>query len=426
MRVRPIDLKAPTKFSISREFAVALWMMVMLALLSCTTPSRNTITSDELRAKRKAFIHRLNTEYRVGLETALQRMEIVSSRASNPQEATFDILMIHGGGPAGGFAAGVLAGWDQISDPYFARPEFDHVTGSSSGSLVAPFAFIGSPEAYDRALHRALNPPTDWGSVSALSLWSSSKSILSNAGLKKFIQSEFDTETINQIARRADQSKILLIVTTHMDLGLGQAWNLALEAKKVSTTADPQRLHKILLASTALPIVLPPIEIDGELHSDGGIATTLFLGFDSNGFKWLADNWRKRYPGKPLPKIRVWAIVNQKLVETGLTTQPRYLSVGMRSLDIMMKYDRYKALRSLAFMIASVDKLKDIRAEFRYLAIPEDATIPSDLTELKNKKMVSELVELGRRLGADSSSWQTGPPDPYAIPEAGAPPSPIR
>ena len=92
----------------------------------------------------------------------------------------------------------------------------------------------------------------------------------------------------------------------------------------------------------------------------------------------------------------------------------------------MMKYDRFKALRSLAFMIASVDKIKGIRAEFRYLVIPEDATIPTDLTELKDKKMVSDLVELGRRLGADSSSWQTGPPDPYALPEVGAPASPIR
>jgi hypothetical protein len=160
------------------------------------------------------------------------------------------------------------------------------------------------------------------------------------------------------------------------------------------------------------------------LHSDGGIATTLFLGFDSSGFKWLADNWRKRHPHKSLSKIRVWAIVNQKLVETGATTQPQYLSVGMRSLKIMMKYDRFKALRSLAFMIASVDKMKGMRAEFRYLAIPEDTTIPSDLTELKNKKMVSNLVELGRRLGADSSSWQTGPPDPYVLPQAGVPTSP--
>ena len=45
--------------------------------------------------------------------------------------------------------------------------------------------------------------------------------------------------------------------------------------------------------------------------------------------------------------------------------------------------------------------------------------------QLQDKKIVSELVELGRRMGADSSSWQTGPPDPYAIPEAGAPASPL-
>ena len=426
MQIGQMDLKVLTTASIFRVVAIAVWVPAMLSLLSCSTPLRNTIPSDVLRAKRQELIRRVNAEYQAGLETALRRMELVSSRASNPQEATFDILMIHGGGPAGGFAAGVLAGWGQITNPGAARPEFDHVTGSSSGSLVAPFAFIGSPEAYKRALNRAFNPPADWGAVNLLSLWPSSKSILNNAGLKKFIQGEFDAETINQIAQGGDQHKVLLIAATHMDLGLGQAWDLALEAQKVTATGNPQRVHNILLASTALPIVLPPIEIDGELYADGGIATTLFLGFDSIGFKWLADTWYKRHPNTPLPKIRLWAIVNQKLIEIGETIQPGYLSIGMRSLNIMMKYDRFKALRSLAFMTANIDKIKGIRAEFRYLAIPEDATIPSDLTELKDKKMVSELVELGRRLGADSSSWQTSPPDPYALPKAGEPASSIK
>lgn len=422
MQIRKVDPKALTKLAILRGFAIVIWAPAMLALLSCSTISqRDAITPDGLRAKRKAFIQRVGTDYRAGLEIALHRMELISSRTSNPQDAAFDILMIHGGGPAGGFAAGVLNGWGQVSNSEFVRPEFDHVTGSSSGALVAPFAFIGSPDAYERALDKALNPPTDWGNISPYSIWPSSKSILSNAGLKAFVQNEFDSETIHQIAQGGDQHKVLLIATTHLDLGLGLAWDLAGEAQVAVSTGDPRRIHKILLASTALPIVLPPVEIDGELYSDGGIAATLFLGFDSKGFRWIADTWRKRHPDRPLPAIRIWAIVNQKLIETGETTQPKYLDIGMRSLNIMMKYDRFKALRSYAFMIADVDKIKGVRAEFRYIVIPEDITIPSDLTELKDKKMVSELVELGRRLGADPSSWQTGPPDPYTLPAARVP-----
>lgn len=193
--------------------------MATLALVSCSAPLRDTIAPDELRAKRQAFIDRINTEYRAGLEIGLRRMELISSKASNPRAATFDILMIHGGGPAGGVAGGVLAGWGEVSNPYFARPEFDHVAGSSSGSLVAPFAFVGSPVAYERALHRALNLPTDWGTMNPLSFWPFRKSILSNSGLKKFIQNEFNAEIISQIAQTGEQYKVLLITATNMDLG---------------------------------------------------------------------------------------------------------------------------------------------------------------------------------------------------------------
>jgi Patatin-like phospholipase len=418
MAIRLVGLNAMSKKSIYRRFVIAAWVPAIFVLVACGAPLRDTIAPDEMRSKRQTFIQRKGTAYRTALETALRRLELISSRASNPHEATFDILMIHGGGPAGGFAAGVLDGWGQVNTPDFARPEFDHVTGSSSGSLVAPFAFIGTPEAYRRGLHNALNPPTDWGSINPVSFWPFRKAMLNNSGLKNFIQNEFNAEIISQIAQAGDQHKMLLITATNMDLGLGRAWDLAIEAKKATSSGEFSKIYNILLASTALPIVLPPIEIDGELYSDGGIAMTLFLGFDLKGLNWMAETWRERHPGIPLPTIRLWAIINQKLIETGKTVQPQYIRVGSRSLEIMMKYDRFKALLFLEHMIARVDDIKGIRAEFRFIAIPENGMIPSDLTELKNKKLVSELVDLGRRLGANSSSWESGLPDPYALPTA--------
>ena len=36
-------------------------------------------------------------------------------------------------------------------------------------------------------------------------------------------------------------------------------------------------IEDILIAATALPVVLPPQEIDGALHSDGAIAASMFL-----------------------------------------------------------------------------------------------------------------------------------------------------
>ena len=55
-------------------------------------------------------------------------------------------LAISGGGPDGAFGAGLLNGWTEAGN----RPDFTIVTGISTGSLTAPFAFLG-PD-YDHVL----------------------------------------------------------------------------------------------------------------------------------------------------------------------------------------------------------------------------------------------------------------------------------
>ena len=55
-------------------------------------------------------------------------------------------LALSGGGQDGAFGAGILCGWSEKG----TRPQFKLVTGISTGSLMAPFAFLGP--AYDHIL----------------------------------------------------------------------------------------------------------------------------------------------------------------------------------------------------------------------------------------------------------------------------------
>ncbi len=48
-------------------------------------------------------------------------------------------LAVSGGGQYGAFAAGILKGWTETG----TRPQFEGVTGISTGSIIAPFAFLG-------------------------------------------------------------------------------------------------------------------------------------------------------------------------------------------------------------------------------------------------------------------------------------------
>ena len=58
---------------------------------------------------------------------------------NSSQERNF--LAVSGGGSNGAFGAGLLFGWTASGK----RPEFSVVTGVSTGSLIAPFAFLGPP-----------------------------------------------------------------------------------------------------------------------------------------------------------------------------------------------------------------------------------------------------------------------------------------
>ena len=56
-----------------------------------------------------------------------------------PSTHPLTILALSGGGAEGAYGAGFLKGWSQTGN----RPRFDIVTGTSVGSLMAPFAFLG-------------------------------------------------------------------------------------------------------------------------------------------------------------------------------------------------------------------------------------------------------------------------------------------
>ena len=74
-----------------------------------------------------------------------------------------DILIISGGGDWGAFGAGVLKGWQKVPAQHpLAKPEFDAVTGVSTGTLIAPFAFLGDRQSIDDIVDLYRNPQEDW------------------------------------------------------------------------------------------------------------------------------------------------------------------------------------------------------------------------------------------------------------------------
>jgi hypothetical protein len=64
-----------------------------------------------------------------------------------------------------------------------------------------------------------------------------------------------------------------------------------------------------------------------------------------------------------------------------------------------------------------MNALEGVQAEFRHVFIPQDVTIPTDVTQLGDKTIIRSLVDLGYRLGADPDSWTVGAPEIHRLPE---------
>lgn len=189
-------------------------------------------------------------------------------------------LSISGGGDNGAFGAGLLNGWSAHGD----RPQFKVVTGISTGSLIAPFAFLGSD--YDDELAAV------YTSVSQKDIFNQ-RSILSaltedglgdTTPLYELIGRYVDEKFLARVAEEYLRGRFLFIGTTNLDAQQPVIWNMGAIAA-ANTPASADLFHRIMLASASIPGAFSPVmidvEVDGkhyqEMHVDGGTMAQVFL-----------------------------------------------------------------------------------------------------------------------------------------------------
>jgi hypothetical protein len=125
------------------------------------------------------------------------------------------MLAVSGGGDAGAFAAGLIAGWTL----HGTRPMFKVVTGISAGALVAPFAYLGAE--YDgviRYVSNAIGPKDIFHSRNVLTRFASD-GIADSKPLARLIAKYIIGEILAAIALEYAKGRILLIGTTDLDSG---------------------------------------------------------------------------------------------------------------------------------------------------------------------------------------------------------------
>ena len=148
--------------------------------------------------------------------------------------------------------------------------------------------------------------------------------------------------------------------------------------------------------------------IDQELYVDGGVTGNIQYGGRRGEENTIPAIWQKLYPELPIPKIRMWVIFNNQFRPVPEVTVPNWVAVIQRSLDTASRAATATAVRHL-YTMAEVARLKrKADVEVRVVSIPGDWYPPLAGTFVK--ETMNNLADLGKKMGADPTSWSYEPP----------------
>jgi len=175
----------------------SLGLAAAVVLAGCTTSElpRPPRAQADLISARQTGEQRVEAVRRDGVRRSLAQIKAkydayAAGRAPAPPVANF--LGLSGGGDWGAFGVGLLKGWGRVVGP-MARPEFDVVTGVSTGAVIAPFAFLGDEQSIDRIVELYRNPRKDWFQPRALLAFSTGGASFGDIpGLEKDIHRTLD------------------------------------------------------------------------------------------------------------------------------------------------------------------------------------------------------------------------------------------
>jgi len=219
------------------------------------------------------------------LAQALAARAMVST--GNGEDA---MLFMSGGSQNGAFGAGLLRGWQKKRGKL---PEFAVVTGVSTGSILATFAFVGDGDAavrgYTIASERELLQPYikagSGGIGASAGLTLLRRGALANlVPLRSRISTALTDDVLMAVAKGKQDKRALFIGAVDVDSGEAVAFDLTdLAARWAMATDDPPLRAKLkncyveaILASSSAPIAAPPVFIDNRMYVDGGARFGVF------------------------------------------------------------------------------------------------------------------------------------------------------
>lgn len=255
-------------------------LLLVLFLSACSSTERSadpvTYTMMPLSFEEIRMWDEFNPE---GLNTMIQT-NTDSWIEEHQDRQSLNYLALSGGGFNGAFSAGILTAWTEQGD----RPQFDVVTGISTGAIVSVFAFLGSD--YDDVLTE-LYTETEFSDLfhfrNIFTLFRY-QSLLDISPFEQKVQQVVTDELVAEIAKQSKHGRQLIIGTTNIDNQRLALWNIG----RIAEYGTPQAtalIQELIIASSSVPGAFPARKIEfnhngqqfDELHVDGGVVRQVFF-----------------------------------------------------------------------------------------------------------------------------------------------------
>lgn len=300
-----------------------------------------------------------------------------------------NVLVLSGGGSHGAFGAGFMNGWSESGK----RPEFDIITGVSTGALMATFVYLGN--TWNEKLRDFYtNISDDQIYVTQGIAGILGESLHDTAPLKNLIDKTVNQRTLDAVAAEHRKGRRLYVATTNLDSGLVAVWDMGGIAS--SDHKDRLQLYRqILLASAAVPGLFKPVYIKTEdgrasMHVDGGIKAPILL--------------RTFMVGNPKKKRTVYVLVNGSLtLRAGApAVGPNFKDIALRSISELSRGLFYKTVYQ-SYVVT-----KHAGGDFRIAYVNDDVPL-GDPFKFVAKDM-RRLYSLGHAMGGAGNGWKAEPP----------------
>jgi hypothetical protein len=336
---------------------------------------------------------------------SLQAKRDAQQQAGGTDKIPYRALTLSGGGSRGAYGAGVLSGWTVHGD----RPQFDVVTGISTGALMATHVFLGPEFDDDLLIYKNISNEDVFQERSMLETLRGT-SVLDTAPLRETLLSIITEETLDLVAAEHRKGRRLFIGTTNLDANTFVIWDMGV----IAESERPHRLKRyidVVLASASFPIAFPPVYLDvgtgadayTEMHADGGIRETVFF-FDFDLIKEVRRAMETAGISESEFKQELYLLNNGPLASIGTKTyKPVAGEIGAiagASIDSLLTKVTQGSIYRL-WVLAMVHA-----ADFHLSFVPPDFELTSGpLTFDPVEQAV--LFERGYQQALDGTAWAT-------------------